>query len=164
MIHAASGTSRRLGQLRLALVLLPVLLITLAGSLSVAQEAVELEARVFELAGQLRCPVCTSESVAESSSPTSLEMREMIQEQIALGRSDAEVLAYFQDRYGDWILLEPPKRGLHLLVWILPAVVGAAALVTLFIYIRRWTKAGSQPVEVDPEDRDRVRRALGESQ
>jgi len=144
--------------------LIALLLLAVAGTVALAQEPVELEARVFELAGQLRCPVCTSESVAESSSPTSLEMREMIQEQIALGRSDAEVLAFFQDRYGDWILLEPPKRGLHLLIWILPGVVGAAALVTLFVYIRRWTKAGSEPIEVDPADRDRVRQALGESQ
>ncbi|HEX7005253.1 MAG TPA: cytochrome c-type biogenesis protein CcmH [Trueperaceae bacterium] len=141
---------------------LPVLLLTLL-SLAVAQApAAELDPRVFEIAGQLRCPVCVSESVAESNSPISLRMRQEIQEQIDQGRSEAEILGYFQERYGDWILLEPPKRGLHLLVWLLPLVAGFAGLLALIYFVRRWTLASREPIEVDEDDLQRVREAMAD--
>jgi len=79
-------------------------------------QAVELQSRVFEIAGQLRCPVCVSESVADSNAQLAQQMRELIQQQLEEGRSEAEIFAYFTNRYGDWILLDPPKRGVHLLV------------------------------------------------
>src|SRR5688572_13018433 len=84
-----------------------------------AQE-VELESRVFEIARQLRCPVCVSESVADSSAQLAQQMRALIQQQLEEGRSEAQIFAYFTNRYGDWIMLEPPRRGIHLVVWILP--------------------------------------------
>jgi cytochrome c-type biogenesis protein CcmH len=132
--------------------------------IGVAQDdgADRLEARTFEVADQLRCPVCVSESVAQSSSPISIQMRQIIQEQLEQGRSEAEILAFFQERYGDWILLEPPKRGLHLLVWLLPAVAGLAGIVALALFMRRWLRASREPIEVDEGDLRRVRDALAE--
>jgi cytochrome c-type biogenesis protein CcmH len=151
--------------------LLPVLL-ALAGPLAVpaavapAQTAgagqAPLEARTFEIAEQLRCPVCVSESVAQSSSQISIEMRQIIQAQLEQGRGEREILAYFQERYGDWILLEPPKRGLHLLVWLLPAAAALAGLVALTLFMRRWLSASREPVDVDESDLRRVRDALSE--
>lgn len=150
--------------MRQAVIVARVALLLILG-VALAQEgagAERLESRVFEIAAQLRCPVCTSESVAESSSPTSLQMRALIQEQLEQGRSEAEILAFFQERYGDWILLEPPKRGIHLLVWILPPAMAVAGLLTLVLLIRRWTMASKVPIEVDEGDLRRVRQALSE--
>lgn len=142
---------------------LAMFLVFSAAQPGLAQEQPEqLQARTFEVAEQLRCPVCVSESVAQSSSPTSIEMRQIIQEQLEQGRSEAEILAFFQDRYGDWILLEPPKRGLHLLVWLLPAVAALAGLGMLAYYLRRWTRAGNEPVEASDADLRRVRDALSD--
>lgn len=141
---------------------LPLLLVAMF-SLTFAQEPVgELDARVFEIAGQLRCPVCVSESVAESNSPISVQMRQEIQAQLEQERSQAEILAYFEERYGDWVLLEPPKRGLHLLVWLLPLIAAACGLAALVYFVRRWTRASSQPVEVDEDDLRRVREAMAD--
>ena len=144
---------------RSSLLLLLLALLSLAAA---QNEVTELDPRVFEIGGQLRCPVCVSESVAESSSPTSLEMRQIIQEQLAQGRSEAEILSFFQERYGDWILLEPPKRGLHLLVWILPVIAGIVGLVTLALFVRRWTRASREPIIADENDLRRVRDALSD--
>lgn len=142
---------------------LTMFLVCSAAQPGLAQEQPEqLQARTFEIAEQLRCPVCVSESVAQSSSPTSIEMRQIIQEQLEQGRSEAEILAFFQDRYGDWILLEPPKRGLHLLVWLLPAVAALAGLGMLAYYLRRWTRTGNEPVEASDADLRRVRDALSD--
>jgi cytochrome c-type biogenesis protein CcmH len=62
---------------------------------------------VFKIAGQLRCPVCQGESAAESNAGIAVEMRRIIAEQLAQGKSD-------------WILYEPPVRGLTLWVWLSP--------------------------------------------
>lgn len=121
---------------------------------------VQLQSRTFEIARQLRCPTCTSESVGDSSSTISIQMRDQIQEQLEAGRSEREILAFFQERYGDWILLEPPRRGFHLVVWLLPviaALAGAGGLTWLFV---RWTRASREPIDADEDDLARVRAAV----
>jgi cytochrome c-type biogenesis protein CcmH len=76
--------------------------------------------RVFEIARELRCPVCQGESAAESNAGIAVEMRRIIAEQLAQGKSEAEIRAFFVERYGDWILYKPPARGLTLWVWLSP--------------------------------------------
>ena len=136
------------------------LLLLLASSFALSQ-TVELEREVFDIARQLRCPVCTAESVGDSSSPVAIEMRNIVQERLEVGQGEAEILAYFQSRYGDWILLEPPKRGLHLVVWLLPIIGGVVGITVLLLLFRQWTRRSQQPVEVDEADLRRVREALG---
>ncbi len=93
------------------------------------------EARARWLEGRLKCPVCRTQSVLESTSFMALEMRAKIRELIAAGRSDGEILDYFADRYGDYILLEPRKKGFALSAYVLPVLAvlagGAAILVAL---------------------------------
>ena len=76
--------------------------------------------RVEAIASRLRCPVCQSVSVAESPSEQARDMREIIAQQLAEGRSDEEIIAFFVDRYGEWIILAPPARGGTLALWLLP--------------------------------------------
>lgn len=78
--------------------------------------------RVFEIARELRCPVCQGESAAESNAGIAVEMRRIIAEQLAEGKSEAEIRQFFVQRYGDWILYEPPARGLTLWVWLSPLI------------------------------------------
>lgn len=127
-----------------------------------AQE-VEIGSRTFDLARNLRCPVCVSESVADSSAPIAQQMRELIQEKIDEGLSDPQIYAFFQERYGDWILLDPPKRGLHLLVWLLPVIVGLAAVITVALLARRWLAASRTPLDASEAELARVRQLLRES-
>ena len=83
-----------------------------------------------------------------------------MQEKLEAGESEAEIRAFFQARYGDWILLEPPKQGIHLFVWLLPTIAALLGAVVLFILFRRWTAATKVPVEAAAEDIARVREAL----
>ncbi len=121
---------------------------------------VELERKVFEIARELRCPVCRAESAADSNATTSVEFRNIIQEQLIAGKSKADILTFFEERYGDWILLNPPKRGLHLVVWILPIAAGLAALLILVFLFQKWLKKTRLPLEVQEDDLERVRQAL----
>jgi cytochrome c-type biogenesis protein CcmH len=91
--------------------------------------------RALALEQRLRCPTCKTVSIAESPSPTAVTMRRIVESQIEAGRSDEEIIAYFMDRYGPWILLDPPREGRTLLLWLLPAVatlVAAAVLLGRF--------------------------------
>lgn len=124
-----------------------------------AQSAVEIEERVFELSRNLRCPVCTSESIADSNAQISIEMRNTIQEKVSAGETDAQIYAYFQDLYGDWVLLNPPKRGIHLFVWLLPIIAGVIGVTALILLVRRWLRTAATPIEADP---DAIARVLAE--
>jgi len=108
--------------------------------------------------------VCQNLSVADSPSEMASQMRAIIRERLAAGESPAEVQRYFVDRYGEWILLAPPRRGFNLLVWLLPLVAVAVGLVTAGALVWRWTHrrhgVRTPPVAVDPAMSERIRREL----
>lgn len=140
---------------------LGLLLLLLFAGLATTQ-GVQLEREVFNIAGELRCPVCRSESAADSSSETSIEFRTIIRERLEAGESREEILAYFQQTYGDWILLDPPRRGLYLWVWGLPIAAGVLGLGVLGYFLTRWRKNAAAPIALSAEEHERVRRALAQ--
>ena len=85
----------------------------------IAPESTEAD-RVDALANRLRCPVCQSESIADSGSQTARDSERLIGELVAEGRTDQEVIDFFVARYGEWILLDPPASGRGLVLWALP--------------------------------------------
>jgi cytochrome c-type biogenesis protein CcmH len=98
-----------------------------------------LEARVKSVSATLRCPVCQGLSLQDSPSELAQQMRGVVREQMAQGKSDDEVRQYFIAKYGDWILLKPKAEGFSTLVYLLPAlfVVGGAAVV--WVMAKRWS-------------------------
>ena len=119
---------------------------------------------VHELGSQLRCVVCQSLSVADSPSETANQMRGIIRDRLAAGDSPAQVRAYFVEKYGDWILLSPPRSGFTLLVWVVPFVGLGIGLVLVLLTVRRWSRApqAAAPSQLDPFVRERIRREMSE--
>jgi cytochrome c-type biogenesis protein CcmH len=102
-----------------------------------------VDQRVKNVASQLRCPVCQGESVAESPAPLAQQMRQVIREQVQVGKSDEEIVQYFASRYGEQnVVWSPPRQGFSLLAWIVPIVLLLGGLVLLFFVVRDW-QAGS---------------------
>jgi cytochrome c-type biogenesis protein CcmH len=99
-----------------------------------------VETRTRSLSAQLRCPVCQGLSLQDSPSELSQQMRDVVRSQLAMGKSDDEVKAYFVARYGEWILMEPEARGFNLLVYVLPFVGLLAGAGVLVLAVRRWTR------------------------
>jgi cytochrome c-type biogenesis protein CcmH len=122
------------------------------------------ENTVHDVASQLRCVVCQSLSVADSPSETANQMRAIIRERLAAGDSPEQVRAYFVEKYGDWILLSPPKSGFTLLVWVVPFVGLGIGLVLVAVAVRRWSRAPqpAAPSQLDPAVRERIRREMSE--
>ncbi|MBT0956479.1 cytochrome c-type biogenesis protein CcmH [Alphaproteobacteria bacterium KMM 3653] len=76
------------------------------------------EARARALDHEIRCVKCQSETVASSNADWAQDARRAIREQVAAGASDAEVKAWFVARYGDFVLMDPPKTGANLVLWV----------------------------------------------
>jgi cytochrome c-type biogenesis protein CcmH len=109
--------------------------------LAISLAQTELSPEVFEIARELRCPICAGESAAESDTGLAREMRRTIAEQLAQGKSEAEIKDFFVQRYGEWILLEPPSQGAGVWLWIAP--LGFALLIAGlgFAYLLRVGRA-----------------------
>lgn len=135
-------------------------------SLLTDSAAAVLDGEAAEIAAQLRCPVCTGQSVLESNSPIAQEMQAVIRERLGDGQTEEEILDYFVGAYGDWIILKPRAIGLNLLVYILPSaalILGGALLVTR---IRKWSHDSpdtddGQGSGLSEDDDDWLREAIG---
>lgn len=133
----------------------------------VAAAPVDEEA-VRRIAAQLRCVVCQNLSVGDSPSETANQMRAIIRERLAQGETPEQVRAYFVDKYGQWILLEPPRRGFNLLVWLAPFGVFLGGLVVVTLVMLRWRRAArkartAEPAPVvDEAMRARIRREMAD--
>ena len=124
----------------------------------------DLEAQVRDIATQLRCPVCQGLSVGDSPSELANEMRTLVREQLQQGKTPAEVLDYFAQRYGEWILLAPPKHGFNLVIWVLPFVLLPIGAAVVYLGARRWVRrsaaAESSSRRVDSPYAERLQREL----
>ena len=96
-----------------------------------------------QVAAGLRCPTCAGESVAASRADAADSMRAVIADQLRAGRTPAQVRAWFAQRYGDWVLLDPPSRGPGLPLHLLPlAALGIGAIALVGATRRRPPQAG----------------------
>ncbi len=84
-----------------------------------------------EIASKLRCPVCQGVSIADSPSGMATNMRAQVRELVAKGYGEEQIMSYFERSYGEFVRLEPPLRGLNVMLWVLPAIVllGGASFV-----------------------------------
>lgn len=96
----------------------------------VAGEPTETD-RVLALGARIKCPVCQGEAISESPSETAVAMMDVVAEKVDQGQTDEQIMAYFTDRFGDGIRLDPRFELRTMLLWLLPAaaLVGGVALI-----------------------------------
>lgn len=95
----------------------------------------EEDDRVARLGNALRCPVCRGVAIADSPAEMARRMMEEVRTQVAEGKSDEEILSFFEARYGEWSLLQPKATGENLIIWLLPLFFLACGGV--YIFLRR---------------------------
>ncbi len=108
----------------------------LVALLLVAADPVSAEAEAHAIGQRLRCPVCQGMPISESPSEMAQAMMGKVREMQAEGKSREQIIDYFTQRYGDWVLLDPRKEGVLIFLWALPPV----ALLVGLIVLRRYTK------------------------
>lgn len=131
-----------------------------------------LDQQAHDVGVQLKCPVCEGESVADSPSTIAKQMRGVIRQQLQAGKSESEVIAYFQARYGEQIVWSPQWQGFSLLAWLVPIMLLLGGFVLLFFVLRDWHMVApdssldstgtieAQLSGVDAQELERYRRRL----
>ena len=79
------------------------------------------EKRFSSLLNEIRCPKCTSGSLASSDAPISRDLKNKIYEMISFGYSDDEIITYVTDRYGNDSSYEPDFSE-NIVLWLLPLI------------------------------------------
>ena len=145
--------------------LLVVLLLAWLG-LAMAQDARPLaddpvlEAQVMRIAEELRCLVCQNETIAASHAELAVDLRKQIRQKLQQGQSEAQILDFMVQRYGDFVLYRPPVRSSTWLLWGGPFLLLGVAMLALALNIRRRRSLASTPLGGD--EAERARRLLGE--
>ena len=99
-----------------------------------------MEARARNLQRQLRCLVCQGESIDESGAPLAADLRQLVRQQMAEGKSDSQIEAYLVARYGNFILMKPPLEPDTYILWLAPFLVligGAGVAIWVVSRARR---------------------------
>jgi len=100
-----------------------------------------LEKRVMALAEELRCLVCQNQTLADSNAPLAEDLRNQVREKMRQGKSDAEVVEFLVERYGDFVLYRPPLKATTVLLWFGPMLLLAVGFVVLLRRVRRRRQA-----------------------
>ena len=104
-----------------------------------------LEARARTISQELRCLVCQNQSIDDSNAALAKDLRLVVRERLRAGDSDADVLAFVEARYGEFVLLRPKLNAHTLLLWLAPLLLLVAT--TLVVLRRARASAGASGVE-----------------
>ncbi len=117
-----------------------------------------LEKRAHALGKDLRCLVCQSESIEDSNADLARDLRIIVRERISAGDSDDQVMKFVVDRYGDYVLLNPPFKATTLVLWVGPFVLFVVGLAVVWrVYGRRAARAATiAPAPLSADEKRRL--------
>ena len=91
------------------------------------------EKRFYSLISEIRCPKCTSGSIASSDAPVSRDLKNKVYELVLDGSTDQEIKTYVSERFGDFSDYRPALEGSDYLLWFGPFMFLGLMLVIFFI-------------------------------
>jgi cytochrome c-type biogenesis protein CcmH len=112
------------------------------------------EARSRHLFQDVRCLVCQNESIDDSEAELAHDLRQVVRQQVAAGRSDTQIKQFLTDRYGEFVLMKPSFSMANLALWLAPFLIVAAGLALLFGRLRN----RSPEVELSEQEIERLER------
>jgi len=136
---------------RLLIALFACLLAARVGANEAAPASADpaLEARVMQIAAELRCLVCQNQTLADSNAGLALDLREQMRTMLREGADAAQVRRFMTDRYGDFVLYRPPLKATTLALWFGPLALLIGGLGVLFVVLRRRSRLGAEHFEPD---------------
>ena len=119
-----------------------MLLLTIV-TVSLAKEAVplaedpELEAKVNDIASELRCLVCQNQTIADSHAGLAIDLKNQVREMVREGKTRDDVVDYMVARYGDFVRYRPPVKPETYLLWVGPFLLLAGGILILVVNLKR---------------------------
>jgi cytochrome c-type biogenesis protein CcmH len=111
-----------------------------------------LHARYKKLTRELRCLQCQNETIADSNATLAVDLRRELRAMIVAGKSDAEIQRFMTDRYGDFVLYQPPFTARTVVLWVAPWLVLVGAMTAVVVIIRRRTRLSPNDTETEGTD------------
>ena len=97
--------------------------------------------RFQSLTNELRCMVCQNQTIAESNAGLAVDLKKQVAKQINEGKTDDQILNFMEERYGEFVLYNPPVSLENSLLWLGPFVVLAIAVFILIAALKRQSKS-----------------------
>ena len=98
-------------------------------------ELTENEIRYLDLETKIKCPICPAETIAESNTKISKDLKDFVKSKIKEGWTDEQIISFLVNKYGIEILASPDKKGIGLFLWIIPILILIIAFaIFLFLY------------------------------
>ena len=147
--------------MRLILPLLAVLMLAAPVGAVDPQEVLTdplLEKRARSISLGLRCVVCQNQSIDDSDAQLARDLRLLVRDRLTEGDSAQEVVDYIVSRYGDFVLLRPPVKGVTYALWFGPILIALLGLLGLILYFRRQKAAIAAPIQESPLSDDERQR------
>ena len=120
-----------------------------------------LEQRLMTLSAELRCLVCQNQSLADSHADLAIDLKNQVREMMREGKTDAQIKDYLTQRYGDFVLYNPPVKAITWMLWLGPFAALLVGFAGLVWYLRRRRRVvAATPVELSAADTERVQRLL----
>lgn len=117
--------------------------------------------KAYELiTSELRCLVCQNQTIADSNAELAGDLRRQVFEMLQQGKSKDEIVKFMTDRYGDFVLYNPPLKTKTALLWLGPVAFLIIGIVMISWVIRRRKKA--EPAPIDKDKQERIRHLLEE--
>ena len=120
-----------------ALILVALLAIFAAVAWSVRPHEATAAERVDRITRELRCVTCEGLSVKDSPAASARQMRDLVVQRVAEGRTDDQIRDEFRASYGDWVLLSPPATSWSGLIWLVPLIALVAGAALMFQRVRQ---------------------------
>ena len=167
-LAAMTGSTRSASRMvRGGLVALALLLLSLLPAVAVEPSErladPALEARARAISATLRCLVCQNESIDDSNASLAHDIRILLRERLSAGDSDAQAVQAIVDRYGDFVLLNPPVRPATYVLWFGPAALLVISLGGTLIWLRRRGAAPATPAPLTDAEKQRLDHLLREA-
>ena len=99
--------------------------------------------RNYDLYSKIMCPVCDGQTIGESQASIANDMKNIVDTYISDGKTDDEILKYFEDRYGTEILSAPPNSGSNAIVWITPFILISLSFIIFSGWLKKSVKGNS---------------------
>ncbi|MCK5719301.1 MAG: cytochrome c-type biogenesis protein CcmH [Thiomargarita sp.] len=123
-------------------------------------ETPEQEERYSELIKIYRCVVCQNQAVSDSNAELAQDIRDLVRNKVLEGQTEQQITNFLVERYGDFVLYDPPLEPKTYVLWIAPIILVLLALLILIYFIRYHTKTTAVPSDLTPEEQDKLKQAL----
>ncbi|MDH5766519.1 MAG: cytochrome c-type biogenesis protein CcmH [Gammaproteobacteria bacterium] len=141
----------------LAIVLMAYQIITWAAPMDAFEFDNKEQEKIFKkLSDELRCLVCQNQSIADSNADLAKDLRTEIHTMLQAGKTEEQIKEFMVDRYGDYVLYEPPFEPMTWLLWFGPLVIFIIGLFYAREFVKR-QNSSAQSGELSAEEAERLR-------